>query len=263
MKHIDDTASERLNIPAERRLPPARREALKKDLLSRIVLTGGEEEARSRTRSRMRVAMIPALAALLVGLSAGSLTTAYALADVGRPSADAASLSSISTEGHPVVLTPASQRVLHRTHGFPPGDTSLPRAKGRALLMASRGPTVFFRVASDRGEDCFYIGRIAERDDVYELGGGRCWRPDSRRPMLDLSPIQASGPGGFQVLQIQGFAADGVKTVAVTDASGANVAEAAVKDNVYRLTAYPPAGVVELRALDEGSNVVQHVRYAP
>jgi hypothetical protein len=42
------------------------------------------------------------------------------------------------------------------------------------------------------------------------------------------------------VLQIHGFAADGVKRVAVTDLSGSVIAEATVEDNVYKITAYPP-----------------------
>jgi hypothetical protein len=129
--------------------------------------------------------------------------------------------------------------------------------------MAQRGPTAFFRIPLKDGSACFGTGREAMGTEAYEIGTLGCWTPDPRSPIRDLSPIQAAGPGGFQVLQIHGFAADGVKTVAVTDLAGRVIAETTVEENVYKITAYPPGGVSALLALDEGENVVHRISYRP
>lgn len=127
--------------------------------------------------------------------------------------------------------------------------------------MAARGATAYLRVPLKGGETCFFTGRASKRG-AFDLGGGSCWNPARRFPVLDLSPIQASGPGGFQVLQVQGFAADGVATIALEDLDGRTIAETAVRDNVYKVTAYPPGGVSALVARDAGDHVLQRVKYS-
>jgi hypothetical protein len=127
--------------------------------------------------------------------------------------------------------------------------------------MATRGSTAYLRVPLKDGQTCFFTGRKAERG-AYDLGGGSCWTPVARFPILDLSPIQASGPGGFKVLQVQGFAADGVAAIALKDLDERTIAETAVRDNVYKLTAYPPGGVSALVALDAGGHALQRVNYS-
>lgn len=127
--------------------------------------------------------------------------------------------------------------------------------------MAMRGSTAYLRVTLKNGETCFFTGRAAERG-AFELGGGSCWTPVPRFPILDLSPIQASGPGGFQVLQVQGIAADGVAKIALEDLSGRTIAEAAVRDNVYKLTAYPSGGVAALVARDAGGHALHRIEYS-
>jgi hypothetical protein len=129
--------------------------------------------------------------------------------------------------------------------------------------MATRGSTAYLRVPRDDGATCFFTGRAAKKRGAFDLGSGSCsWTPVARFPILDDSPIQASGPGGFKVLQVQGFAADGVATIALEDLEGRTIAESAVRDNVYKLTAYPPGGVSALVALDAGGHVLQRVSYS-
>lgn len=258
MKHTDESLHQ-LDIPDERRLPPARRAALKDDVLRRI--RGGEPEhgtAPRRDRSRrLTRRLLPALVALVVGVACGAVTTALATAEPGAPRADAQSLSTVSTRGRAVPLTPRSERFLDFSRSGP----GVPQSKEQALLVAERGPTVFFRVPLRDGGACFAVGRAAGGGEAYDIGTLKCWAPAPRFPLLDMSPVQADGPGGFQVLQIHGFAADGVDKVAVTDLNGEVVAEAAVSDNVYKITAYPPGRVSALIALDEGEHVLQRISY--
>lgn len=256
MKHADDVFNG-VDVPAARRLRPQQFAVLKTNVLRRI---GADEsvdpEASSKGRfARGRGRLVPVLAAVIIGASVGSLTTAYALADPGARSASPESLTTISNEGVPVPLTRRTRAFLSAPRGLRPG------LAGQVLLMARRGPTAYFRVPLNDGGSCFYTGRATDGKG-YELGGGSCWTPAPRFPILDLSPIQADGPGGFQVLQVQGFATDGVKTVALTDLDGNVIAETAVRDNVYKITAYPPGGVSALLALDEGQNVVQRIKYS-
>jgi len=63
-------------------------------------------------------------------------------------------------------------------------------------------------------------------------------------------------------LEITRFAADGVTTIALEDLDGRTIAEAAVRDNVDKLTAYPPGGVSALVARDAGGHTLQRVKYS-
>ncbi|HMI98511.1 MAG TPA: hypothetical protein VK488_01625 [Gaiellaceae bacterium] len=239
-----------LDVPAGRTLRTEKLAALKTNVLHRIGPSGSvDPKAPSATRFRMarHRLLVPVMAAVIFGASAGSLTTAYAVAGSGAPSASPESLTTISTEGTPVPLTSRLR--------------ALPDSTAQAFLMATLGPTAYFRVPLADGGACFYTGRATD-GEAYELGAGSCWTPAPRFPILDLSPIQASGSGGFQVLQIQGFAADGVSTIAVKDLDGNVIAEAAVHNNVYKITAYPPGGVSELVGLDDGDHVVQRITYS-
>jgi hypothetical protein len=244
-----------LDIPAERPLSPDQRAALKRDVLtaSRI----GERAASDRQREPQRhmPRALPLLAALIIGAGGGSVTTALATAEPGAPHADNAELSRVSTQGRPVELTPRQQTALDFSRIGP----GAPKSEGRALLMAERGRTAFFRIPTDR-EPCFAVGR-GTGTGAFDIGTMKCWTPTPQFTILDMSPIQASGPGGYRVLAIVGFASDGVKTVAVAGLDGQVIAEAAVEANVYKLTAYPPAGVSALLARDAGGHEVDRVAF--
>jgi len=53
-----------------------------------------------------------------------------------------------------------------------------------------------------------------------------------------------------------------VTTIALEDLDGRTIAEAAVRDNVDKLTAYPPGGVSALVARDAGGHTLQRVKYS-
>lgn len=246
----DDEVINGLDVPPARALGGQRRAAVKADILRRVEPSRSVDPKTSLAarflRPRHRL-LVPVLAAVIAGASAGSLTTAYALAGSDSPSATPAALTTISTEGTPVALARRAE--------------ALPGSAAQAFLMARLGPTAYLRVPLEDGTACFYTGRATE-GKVFELGGGSCWTPAPRFPLLDLSPIQADGPGGFRVLQIQGFATDGVKTIAVEDLDGNVIATTAVRNNVYKITAYPPGGVSALVGLDQGKHVVQRISYS-
>lgn len=270
MNRRDDNLTTRLKAANPVPEPPSPETAGATDrraLVERIVALPSAPRRDRNTPRRLGYA----LALLMAGIAIGALTTAFTMDDSdARPSASAESLSTISTEGMTVPLTTRSVRFLDLVGdprpgagGAPPGNPAAPRPTGKALLMAERGAIAFFRIPLADGGSCFYTGRRADDGERYDVGGGACGGgfPTPSHPILDQSPIQADGPGGFLVMRIEGFAADGVKTVAVTDLSGKVVAETAVTQNVYKITAYPPGGVSELRALDEGRNVVYRWSY--
>jgi hypothetical protein len=242
MKPSDDVLK-RLDVPDERQLSAERKAALKEDVLQRIGQPGRSGDERfSALRRRV---LIPVLAAVVAGALLGSLTTAYAMGDPDAPSASPESLSTISNAGTPVALT-------RQYKGLP--------STGQAFLMATRGSTAYLHVPLTDGQTCFFTGRAAKRG-TFDLGSGGCWTPEARFPILDRSGIQVDGPGGFKVLSVQGFAADGVATIALEDLEGRTIAESAVRDNVYKLTAYPPGGVSALVARDSGGHELQRIRY--
>lgn len=242
MKSADDVLK-RLDVPPERPLGTEQKTALKEDVLQRI--GGASRPGDERFRALRRRVLIPVLAALVAGALLGSLGTAYALSEPGPPSASPESLASVSTAGAPVTLT-------RQGDGLP--------SSGQAFLMATRGSTAYLRVPLTDGQTCFFTGRAAKRG-AFALGSGGCQTLAPRFPILDLSPIQASGPGGFKVLAVQGIAADGVASIALEDLDGGTIAETAVRDNVYKLTAYPPGGVSALVARDSGGHELQRVNY--
>jgi hypothetical protein len=68
--------------------------------------------------------------------------------------------------------------------------------------------------------------------------------------------VSVSWVGG----RFAGFAADGVASVAVVDASGATIATAAVRDNLFvGGSAKPPTGEIMVESLDANGNVLSTI----
>jgi hypothetical protein len=216
--------------------------------------------ARRTHRHRAR-RVLAAFALVISGVVVGAMTTAFAMTDSAHgEAADTTDLSTISTRGRAIPISERSERRLEFMTG--PG-TGSEQATGEVLLMGQRGKTAFFRVPLAGDSACFLRGSVNE-DDEAEVGSGICgWEPTPFRPVLDLSPVEAGGPQGFRVLSIEGFAADGIDSIAVVDESEGRVAEIAVRDNVYKVTAYAPSRVSGLLFLDGAGNIVHNYSYAP
>ena len=192
------------------------------------VPTGTGVHARRSFRLPRRAALAAAFAAAAIGLPAAAFAD-----EIGG-------LFGFSNEGASV---PTSALPFTR-------DSSLNEAMreldfpSRLHLLTEREGTRFYAARRANGDFCFAV----------ELEEGRAVRcnlspafPSPERPVVDFSRFSRGA-------RIVGFAADGVSSVALVDASGARIATARVIDNVY---AAPGArGAVGVEALDAHGNVV-------
>jgi hypothetical protein len=168
---------------------------------------------------------------------------------IGVPAAaladDVAGLFAFSTEGHPVATsdTPFAQvsglNAALQELAFPSTMQLLDRRDGVSFYGARRNDGTF----------CFAVDSGAGQGVGCDNGtrSGVAF-PSPQRPILDFSRFS----GGARLV---GFAADGVASVALTDASGTTIASAPVIANVYA-DVNPPAGAAGVVALDANGSVV-------
>ena len=158
---------------------------------------------------------------------------------------DISDLFGFSTQGHPVAMsdTPfANVTALNaalQELGFPSTMQLLHRREGISFYGARRSDGTFC-FAVDSG-----AGQAVGCDNGSPSGAAF---PSAERPIIDFSRFSAGA-------RLVGFAADGVASVALVDASGARIASAPVVDNVYA-DVDPPAGAVGVEALDPRGTVV-------
>lgn len=176
-----------------------------------------------------RTALAAALAAATIGLPAVSFAD-----EIGA-------LFGFSNEGTPVPTSasPFSQ------------DSSLNQAMreldfpSRLHLLTERDGVKFYAARRANGAFCFAIdldGRKAVGCNATPAF------PSPERPIIDFSRFSKGA-------RIVGFAADGVSTIALIDASGATIATAPVIDNVYAASNTAP-GAAGVQALDAQGTVV-------
>lgn len=219
-----------------------------------------------RTIASTRVT--PVLASCLAGAALGATITGLAFGGSqderdGRARASAADLSVISTPGSPVQLR---EDVLERLRGQSAHRREFAdKFTGDVLLMGERGDRAFFRLPLRDGGSCFGGGFVGEREQGYTLGflgcAGTPRFPSRALPILDLAVFHSSPQTGRRVVRMEGFAADGVAKIGVTDGGGAIIAETVVRDNIYKLTAYPPERARGLVGLDSAGAVVYSTSY--
>lgn len=188
-----------------------------------------------RHRSRF---MLPLLIA-----AAGATVVAVAAATSGASARD---FDTISAKGQPISVT-AAQAARLQNLGFD-GISLLSKGDDRA----------FYRLKRD-GRDCFAVGDAATPG---ELGIWACSAfPSPRWPVLDLSVVeQVRGSDDVHLVSIQGFASDGVSSIAFTTADGTRLVTAPVSQNVFQAEA--PAGAVDkLIAVDASGRVIHSKSY--
>jgi hypothetical protein len=107
-------------------------------------------------------------------------------------------------------------------------------------LLAVRDGKSFLQFARDGNGDCFGIKKGNSQHFSFT-----CWDsfPSPAHPVLDDSTFGASVGEPIHALDVQGFAADGVASVAAEDVAGTVLALAPVMGNVYNLDAAPPSAV--------------------
>jgi hypothetical protein len=166
-------------------------------------------------RSRLHVKRIAIAVALGVGIGA----TAAAQGNNERP------FSTLRNRGHAV--------------------------NARLSVMAVRNGLEFVRSTRGEHRNCF---GFAKHEVTVAL---TCWDdfPSPAHPILDESVFGADRGEPLHVIQLQGFAADGVVEIDATDRDGDVLARTPVTDNVYSLDAVPPAAV-RIVALDSSGRTV-------
>jgi len=179
--------------------------------------------------------------------------------------------------GERVTAERLSPRTLHNLSAMASGvspRSPASQAQGRARFEASS-----FRQIATRGNRAFFVAdrsggglciSVADVDDPDVLGSIGCSPdfPSAERPSFDERRIGLGvvydSKGGFRglerrltVLRLEGFAADGVATVALLMPDGRIEAVTPVEDNVYhRLDALPTEPIAGIVALDpEGHRI--------
>jgi hypothetical protein len=187
---------------------------------------------RLRTRFGMALRMSLALPVVV-------LATAAAAAQ-GRT--DRLELSTITNSGHVVLEIDARMRTELR-HA---------NASTRAMVMAVRHEKTFVEFGRTGKGNCFGIKRRAATRFSFT-----CWTdfPSPAHPILDESVFGADLGEPIHLIEAQGFAADGVASIAVEDAAGTVLSQTPVIDNVYSLETFSKSGV-RLIAFDAAGRVV-------
>jgi hypothetical protein len=174
--------------------------------------------------------------------------------------------------GEPVRVEQLSPRTLHNLSAMASGVS--PRAPASKAQDRARFEASSFRRIAVRGNRAFFVAdrsggglciSIADVDDPDGLGSIGCSPnfPSAGQPIFDVSRIRArvvyDNKGRFAglaepqtALRLEGFAADGVASVALLMADGSLEAVTPVEDNVYYrvddLPIEPIAGIVALDA---------------
>jgi hypothetical protein len=158
-------------------------------------------------------------------------------------------LATMSARERPVEI-PLPERV-----GLP----NSPLLTGEAFLIGERAGFRFLRLPREDGSSCF--ARAEFRSEEWQLVGWSCEIgfqrfPDRRQPVMSLSPLQILPGTQFITYDtISGFAADGVKRIAVIDAQDRVVPTADVVGNIF-YSVGPSDRVKGIAALDEAGEVI-------
>lgn len=183
-----------------------------------------------------------------MALSLVIATTGFSMAIDGSPSTSQ-SLSGVSNAGTPVNMTQDAEEALERIG-----------VAGSVALLASRGPDAFYRITDSARGTCYGIGRssFSPVTRASRLGVVFCPSqfPSAERPVLNMSVSSEVLGQAPRFTRVEGFAADGVVSVSVTDSSGAIVSTVPITNNVFRLAHLPDRPMTGLLAFDGGGNIV-------
>ena len=138
------------------------------------------------------------------------------------------------------------------------GQTAFARQAGvrSVSLLAVRGGRAYYKV--DANGTCFGAGPAA---DVGQLGSVDCPRgpfPTADRPVLDFSIYEVTDRGSrdFSLFRAEGFAADGISSVAFLRPNGKVAFAVPVHGNVFATTGVPKGPIKGLAALDASGKEV-------
>lgn len=212
--------------------------------------------ARTRRARRRKLAVAVAGAAAVLALAIPALGIGGRLADLFT--------------GEPVSTDQLSPDQMHVLGAMAAGvSPRLPASAGESLArvrasdlrrIATRGGRSYY-VANRRGGG--HCVTITYSGDQHPFSSYLCSPdfPSPKKPILDESMF-GSSPDTPVIRRLEGFAADGVVSVAVLTANGSQ-AETAVEDNVYvRAEGLPREGIRGIVARDAEGKVVYTICFA-
>jgi hypothetical protein len=175
-------------------------------------------------------------------LAAAGLTAAFLARARTGPAAPPGYPATIGASGKPVSPSAASRKL---------GIASL-------QLIGTHGDRAFYRGTNADKHPCLGFG---DASDLGTVGFTLCSRDE--RPLTASDPVivvpdvqMTEGSARWQLVRVDGFAADSVARVTATDSGGAVVGEAQVVDNVFSIV---PGAAVEpgtIKAYDRGGKLV-------
>jgi len=144
------------------------------------------------------------------------------------------------------------------------GKTVPPSAASRKLgiaslqLIGTRANRAFYRGTDADNHPCLGAG---DASDIGTVGFTLCSRDE--RPLTASDPVivvpdvqMTEGSGRWQLVRVDGFAADSVARVTATDSVGGVVGEAQVVDNVFSIVPADPVEPGTIKAYDRGGKLV-------
>jgi hypothetical protein len=174
-------------------------------------------------------------------LAAAGLTAAFLVRARTGPAAPPGYPATIGASGKPVTPSAASRKL---------GIASL-------QLIGTRGNRAFYRGTDADNHPCLGAG---DASDLGTVGFTLCSRDEqpliASDPVIVVPDVQMTEGSGWQLVRVDGFAADSVARVTATASDGVVVGEAQVVDNVFSIV---PAAAVEpgtIKAYDRGGKLV-------
>ena len=183
----------------------------------------------SAAPSRRRRATFFSVLAVVAAVAAG--LAFFQLGGSATGSRRGGDLAQLSNEGQPIQPGKGQRQELANVDAV------------AASRMASRAGRTFYRLVHADGSACYAV----DTTGGDHVGNTACPAigttfPTASNAVLDLSVFESTShqPGDVQIVAAQGFAADGVRSVALLDHRGRVVARAPVAGNVYAIDI--PAG---------------------
>lgn len=127
------------------------------------------------------------------------------------------------------------------------------RTNGQVALLGQRGDRAYYRI----GGGCYSVGPANAMTNRF--GSVACVPnfPTPDRPVLPFIVMHGEPDRGLSVFRSEGFAADGVASVAFQTASGEYVGKVAVRDNIFRHATIPDGNLVAFVAFGVSGVVVE------
>lgn len=198
----------------------------------------------------------------VVLLAVGAIGSYAAAAAYSSPSTvkhhtSKASLSRISTHGIPLGVHGSALGV----RGAAPSEANVDfLGVTQTTLLGTQGGDSFYRLDRFTGPACYALGpaSVAVTVGIVVCPSPSTF-PSASEPVLDLSVWGMNkGDAAIHLMKLDGVAADGVRSIRLSDAAGKTVASVPVVGNVFSATVSSTAAVHE-DGLDSTGAVVSRV----